>query len=225
MEAIAADVAAFMRGHEYLVPVVIGFIAFAESLVLVGLVVPATALMLAIGGLIGSGVLSPVPVISGAIVGAVLGDVVSYWLGRWVGPRVVHRWPLQGYRHQVAQARLFFRRFGFASVFVGRFFGPVRATMPLVAGMMRMDQRRFQFANVSSAFVWAPVMLAPGWIAGQGANQLGAASSGEWLVLMVGITIVMLIATAVILRLIKSRIAKRPRNRRAARTSARASAG
>lgn len=220
MEAITADVAAFLRANEYLVPIVIGFIAFAESLVFVGLLVPATALMLAIGGLIGSGVLSPVPVIGGAIVGAILGDVVSYWLGRWVGPRIVHRRPLQRYRHQVAQARLFFRRFGFASVFVGRFFGPVRATIPMVAGMMRMDQRRFQLANVSSAIVWAPVMLAPGWIAGKGASELGTASEGEWLLAMVGITIVMLVLTGVVLRMIKAKIAKRPRNRRPARAPA-----
>lgn len=214
MEALTADVAAFLRDHDYLIPFVIGIIAFGESLVLVGLVIPATALMLAIGGLIGSGIVSPVPVITGAIVGAVLGDVVSYWLGRWLGPRVVHRRPLLSYREQVAQARLFFRRFGFASIFVGRFFGPVRATMPMVAGMMRMDQRRFQLANVSSAVVWAPVMLAPGWLAGKGANELGGASQSEWLVLMVGVTLVMLILTFVVLRVVKGRIAKRPRTRR-----------
>ncbi|WP_371345053.1 DedA family protein [Ancylobacter sp. IITR112] len=214
MEALSAEVVAFLNGHDYLIPLVIGLIAFGESLVLVGLVIPATALMLAIGGLVGTGIVSPLPVIAAAIAGAVLGDVVSYWLGRWLGPRVVHRRPLLHYREQVAQARLFFRRFGFASVFVGRFFGPVRATMPLVAGMMRMDQRRFQFANVSSAIVWAPVMLAPGWVAGRSAGELGAHSQGEWLVLMVGITLVMLIATVVVLRVIKGRIAKRPRARR-----------
>lgn len=214
MEALSADVVAFLRGHDNLIPLVIAAIAFGESLVLLGLVIPATALMLAIGGLVGTGLVSPLPVIGGAIAGAVLGDVVSYWLGRWLGPRVVHRRPLLRYREQVAQARLFFRRFGFASIFVGRFFGPVRATMPMVAGMMRMDQRRFQIANISSAIVWAPVMLAPGWLAGKGADQLGAHSQGDWLVLMVGITVVMLLLTVVALRMIKARIAKRPRTRR-----------
>ncbi len=214
MEALSAEVVAFLSGHDYLIPLVIGLIAFGESLVLVGILIPATALMLAIGGLVGTGIVSPLPVIAAAIGGAILGDVVSYWLGRWLGPRVVHRPPLTRYREQVAQARLFFRRFGFASIFVGRFFGPVRATMPLVAGMMRMDQRRFQLANVSSAIVWAPVMLAPGWLAGRSATEIGAHSQGEWLVMMVGITLVMLVATVVVLRVIKGRIAKRPRTRR-----------
>lgn len=222
MESITADLAQLLQSHSYLVPLVVGFIAFGESLVLVGLLIPATALMLAIGGLVGSGLVEPVPVVGGAIAGAILGDIASYWLGRWVGPRVVHRWPLQGYRHQVAQARLFFRRFGFASVFVGRFFGPVRCTMPMVAGMMRMEQRRFQLANVSSAFVWAPVMLAPGWFAAEGAQALGGGSTEGWALSMVGITVVMLVATAVVLRVIKGRIAPRRRDRRAPPAPARA---
>lgn len=220
METIAADLAQLMRSHQYLVPFIVGVIAFGESLVLLGLVIPATALMLAIGGLIGSGIVQPIPVIAGAIAGAVIGDIVSYWLGRWVGPRIVHRWPLQGYRPQVAQARLFFRRFGFASIFFGRFLGPVRSTIPLVAGMMRMDQRRFQFANVSSALVWAPVMLAPGWVAAEGAALVGADSGANWLLWMAGLTVVMLVVTTAALKLIKSRVARRPRTgRRAASTA------
>lgn len=217
MEEITAAVADFMQANHGLVPYIVGLIAFGESLVLVGLAIPATALMLAIGGLIGAGLADPIPVIVGAIIGAALGDLVSYWLGRWVGPRVVHRWPLQSYRHQIAQARLFFRRFGFASIFVGRFFGPVRATIPLVAGMMRMNQRSFQLANVSSAMVWAPVMLAPGWLAAESASLIGATDHLDWLMVMGVITLVMLVATAVILKMITKRVAKRPRNRRASR--------
>lgn len=221
METIAADLAELMRSHQYLVPFIVGLIAFGESLVLLGLVIPATALMLAIGGLIGSGIVQPVPVVAGAIVGAVAGDIVSYWLGRWVGPRIVHRRPLQRYRAQVAQARLFFRRFGFASVFFGRFLGPVRCTIPLVAGMMRMDQRRFQFANVSSAMVWAPVMLAPGWLAAEGAALAGADSGESWLIAMAGLMVATLVITGAALKFINSRVARRPRAARRAATAAR----
>jgi len=220
METIAADLAQLMQGHQYLVPFIVGVIAFGESLVLLGLLLPATALMLAIGGLIGSGMVEPIPVVGGAIAGAVAGDVVSYWLGRWVGPRVVHRWPLQGYRLQVAQARLFFRRFGFASVFFGRFLGPVRSTIPLVAGMMRMDQRRFQFANVASAIVWAPVMLAPGWVAAEGAGLIGVETGSNWLFWMAGLMVAILVGTGLILKFINGRMARRPRGGRRAASSA-----
>ena len=59
----------------------------------------------------------------------------------------------------LARGYLFFERFGTASVFVGRFFGPVRAAIPLVAGIMEMSWRQFWIANIGSALVWAPALL------------------------------------------------------------------
>ena len=47
-------------------------------------------------------------------------------------------------------------------VFLGRFFGPLRAVVPLVAGICGMAQIPFQAANVTSALVWATLILAPG---------------------------------------------------------------
>ena len=168
MEALFADLAQILKQNQMWAAPIVGLISFGESLVLIGLLIPATAVMVVIGGLLGAGVVAPVPVLIGAIVGAVLGDIVSYFLGRWLGPSIVHKWPLNRYRHSVAKTRLFFRKYGFASVFIGRFLGPIRSTVPLVAGMMAMDQKRFQLANILSACVWAPVMLAPGWLAGRG---------------------------------------------------------
>lgn len=169
-----------------------------ESLVLVGLMVPATALMLLIGGLVGGGVIAAVPVVAGAVVGAILGDIISYVIGRWAGTSIVYRWPLNRYKSGVAKARLFFRRYGFAAVFLGRFFGPLRSTVPLVAGMMSMDQARFQLANIASAIVWAPLMLAPGWAAARGASQFGAMTEAHWLGFAAIVTVLTLVAGAII---------------------------
>ena len=44
-------------------------------------------------------------------------------------------------------------------MFIGRFFGPLRAAVPLVAGIFEMPYWRFQFANFTSAFVWAAMLL------------------------------------------------------------------
>lgn len=181
----------------------IGLLAFTESLIVVGMFVPAVALMIAIGGLIGSGVLDPAPVLLWAIAGAVLGDWVSYALGRWIGPSVYRRWPLCNHRPSIARARLFFRRYGFISIFLGRFFGPVRATIPLVAGVMQMDQRVFQMANIFSAILWIPVMLAPGYLAGA---SLPLEMMSGWRMLAIGaaLLIVPFLIATVIARLVLS---------------------
>src|SRR5690606_15403276 len=61
----------------------------------------------------------------------------------------------------------------FASIFIGRFLGPVRSTVPLVAGMMRMRARPFQLANVASAVVWVISLLVPGYLVARGAGAAG----------------------------------------------------
>jgi membrane protein DedA with SNARE-associated domain len=54
------------------------------------------------------------------------------------------------------------KKWGVLGIFIGRFFGPLRASVPLVAGIFEMPFWRFQIANFSSAFVWAAVLLTLG---------------------------------------------------------------
>ena len=62
----------------------------------------------------------------------------------------------------VERGERFFDRLGPWAVFVGRFFGPARAVVPLIAGIFAMPAILFQSANVASALVWAFALLAPG---------------------------------------------------------------
>lgn len=210
MEAFVELATEFLRRHHAWAGPAIAVVAFCESLVLVGLVVPATALMMVFGTLLGLGILEPVPVLVGAILGAVIGDAASYGLGRWLGPAIVYRRPLSRYRAEVAKSRLFFRKYGFATVFIGRFLGPLRSTVPLVAGMLKMKRSRFQIANVGSALVWAPVLLAPGYLATTGVKSVAAdaASLGS-------LTIVILAGSVVLTGLIVWSLRAKRRAKRA----------
>lgn len=145
----------------------VGLLAFGESLAVIGILIPATAVLFAVGGLMGADIVEPLPILAWAIGGAILGDWVSYEIGRRIGPRAYRSWPLNRNRPAVARARLFFRKYGFAAVFVGRFLGPLRATVPVVAGVMEMGRRRFQGANILSAALWVPAILAPGYFAAE----------------------------------------------------------
>src|SRR5262249_22224745 len=122
-----------------------------------------------------------------------LGDMVTYWIGRAIGPTVVHHWPLNRDPSAVARARLFFRKYGFLSIFIGRFLGPVRSTIPLVAGMMRMKHVTFQIANVTSAVVWVPFMLLPGYFFAKSIGDFSDLSIHQWL----GIIALMLLLTVI----------------------------
>lgn len=217
MEGFVDQCVRLIETHQAWAGVVVGLLAFGESLILIGILLPGTTVLVIVGGLVGAGLIHPLPVVLAAIIGAALGDVVSYYLGVWLGRGVVHKWPLNRHRHEIARARLFFRRYGFAAIFVGRFFGPVRATVPLVAGMMGMNRHRFQLANILSATVWAPAILTPGWLVAKSAGELIQFSTTNILVLA-GIAIVVAAIVAVVgIRLLAGgRVSARERGRKRA---------
>ncbi|UWU15495.1 DedA family protein [Rhizobium sullae] len=209
MEQFVERVGDFIHNHQAYAGLVATLIAFGESLILIGFAIPATALMLILGALVGAGTVEAGPVVAGAIIGAILGDAVSYGIGRWIGPGAANKWPLNRYRSGLARTRLFFRKYGFASVFFGRFLGPIRSTIPLVAGMMGMDHRRFQLANVSSAVVWSIAMLLPGWLAGRSASELDAAGYLERGIAALAISLAAVFASGRIIKKISPAVSKR----------------
>jgi membrane protein DedA with SNARE-associated domain len=166
LEQWVGEVMAFVAANGHWAGPVVFALAFAESAAFLSLFVPFTAMIVASGTLVGAGTLDPWLVISWGILGACLGDAVSYWVGRCCGASVPRLWPFRRNPGLIECGQRFFLRWGVLSVFLGRFFGPLRAVVPLVAGMMAMPQGRFQIANVVSAAVWLPLLMVPGAVAG-----------------------------------------------------------
>lgn len=191
MEHYIDQLTQFIQTHQLWAGPLLALFTFGESLVIIGFFIPATALLLVVGTLLGSGVLPVWSTLAWLTAGAILGDAISYWIGRYYGPALVRRRPLNRYRRAVAHGRLFFIRFGFASIFIGRFLGPVRSTVPLVAGMMRMRSRPFQLANVASAVVWVVSLLAPGYVVARGADAAGLMGTEQ---LLTTITLVIVLS-------------------------------
>jgi membrane protein DedA with SNARE-associated domain len=152
----------FVRLHqEYAAPIVF-VLAFGESLALVSLLLPATVLLWGIGAFIGVSGMDFWPVYFAAAIGAGLGDWLSYWLGYHFHEQIGRMWPLSRHPDLLPRGHAFFEKWGWPGVFFGRFFGPLRAIVPLTAGACEMPRIPFQIANWSSAFIWAGVTLAPG---------------------------------------------------------------
>ena len=92
-------------------------------------------------------------------IGAALGDWVSYWFGYHFKGRIAHVWPLSRHPDLLPRGHDFMEKWGVLGIFIGRFFGPFRASVPLIAGILEMHYWHFQLANFSSAFLWAFVLL------------------------------------------------------------------
>ena len=162
LEAYAQQIVEFVRVHEAWAAPVVFALAFGESLAFISLLIPAWAALVAIGVLIGSGDLNFWPIWVAGSIGAALGDWLSYWIGLKLGPPVAHVWPLSRHPELIPRGERFVKRWGVLAIFIGRFFGPLRASVPLVAGIFAMPYWRFQIANFTSAFLWAAVLLTLG---------------------------------------------------------------
>lgn len=161
----------------------VGLVAFGESLAIVGTIVPAAAVMFAAGALVGHGTLNLTWTLAVATAGAILGDALSYELGRH-GQDRVRAWPL--FRHHadsLAKAERLIEHHGAVSILIARFTGAVRAFVPLLAGFARMHPAKFYLTNVASALLWAPVHVLPGVVFGASLH-LAEQASGRLAVIL-----------------------------------------
>lgn len=141
-------------------------VACVECLAIAGLIVPGTVLLFAVAVLAGSGALSLGETLLLGFLGGMLGDMVSYFLGRHFHQNIRR---LPGLRHHpewIGSAEAYFQRYGIASLLVGRFIGPLRPMLPMVAGMFDMPFPRFFAVSLLAGAGWAVAYLLPGWATG-----------------------------------------------------------
>ncbi|MGE3149361.1 MAG: DedA family protein [Pseudorhodoplanes sp.] len=159
MEQHVSAVIEFVRANQVWAAPIVFLLAFGESLAFISLLIPAWAALVGMGVMIGATGIPFWPVCIAGALGAALGDWLSYWIGLKFEHRVAHLWPLSKYPDLLPRGHEFMIKWGMLGIFIGRFFGPLRASVPLVAGILEMPYWRFQFANFTSALVWSFVLL------------------------------------------------------------------
>lgn len=176
MTAFFSSVVEFLTQHPHLAYLTAFLLALSESIPVAGVVIPGSAVILAISALVPGGVLVLWPLLAAATLGAIVGDGLSFWLGHRYHREILGVWPLSRYPEIIARSETFFSRHGDKSVFFARFTPGVRAFVPLLAGSLGMSARRFYAVNVASALVWAPSHVLPGVLVGATLGILGAAA-------------------------------------------------
>lgn len=167
MEELARAVADFVRDHQVWAAPIVFVLAFGESIAFISLLIPAWGALVAIGALIGASGINFYPVWLGGAFGAALGDWISYWFGFRYKEQVAMMWPLSRYPKILPRGEAFVRKWGVPSIFIGRFFGPLRASVPLAAGIFEMPYGAFQIANFVSALIWSAALLLFGDVIGK----------------------------------------------------------
>ena len=139
-------------------------VVFCETGLVVTPFLPGDSLLFAAGTLAGAGILDPLVLCGVLMAAAVLGDAANYALGRYVGRRALdgRLGRFVPARH-LARTEEFYRRHGGKTIILARFIPFVRTFAPFVAGLSRMDPRRFVLFNAVGAAVWVGAFVAAGY--------------------------------------------------------------
>ncbi|WMY97584.1 MAG: DedA family protein [Arsenophonus sp.] len=137
-------------------------LSFLESLAIISLILPSTLILISISVLINNNGVAFFPIWFATVIGAFLGDWLSYWIGYHYKKKIILIWNKFFSESFFKKGYLFFNRWGKYSIFIGRFFGPFRAIIPMIAGIYTMPKHFFQIFNLLSAMIWALIILTPG---------------------------------------------------------------
>lgn len=148
-------------------------IIFAETGLLIGFFLPGDSLLF-IAGFLSSKpkglphLPSPGLVVPVLIIAAFVGNQLGYIIGRSFGPSVFDRPEGRLFsRRNVARTHAFFERYGTKALVLARFVPIVRTFVPVMAGVGKMNQRMFVFANAVGALLWAGGVTVLGYFLGQ----------------------------------------------------------
>lgn len=174
--------------------------ALLECLALVGIILPGVVLMFGLAVIAGSSSsidLSTVLLL--AWLGGLSGDFLSYALGKRL-QHTVPRLPLLRHHPEwLVNAEIHFERYGALSLLLGRFVGPLRPILPLVAGMLSMPLARFATVSLFATIGWAIVYVMPGWLVGAALDLTppdGFWPQASWVAALIGIGVLMSIVSS-----------------------------
>ncbi len=143
-------------------------VIFAETGLMIGFFLPGDSLLVTAGVFAAAGQLDIWTLNVVLVIAAIVGDTVGYWIGRRAGPALFRRpKSLLFNPEHLRRAHEFYEKHGGKTIILARFMPIVRTFAPVVAGMGRMDYRRFVSFNVFGGLLWVVSMTLTGYFLGQ----------------------------------------------------------
>jgi len=144
-------------------------IIFAECGLLIGFFLPGDALLFIVGLFIASGAINVNIALACVLlfIAALVGNIVGYWIGAKAGPTIFRRPDSKLFKQEyVDHAHRFFDHYGPRAIVLARFVPIVRTFITVVAGVGRMDFRRYLIFSAVGAVLWAVGVTLLGYFLG-----------------------------------------------------------
>lgn len=169
------DVSSLLEGVSIIAALtIIGLIVFAESGLLIGLLLPGDTLLFTAGFFAAQGDLPLAWVLLVIFVAACLGDNMGYFFGKTTGPRIFKRKEGLFFRKEyIKRAKKFYKKHGGKTVMMARFVPYVRTLAPIIAGIGRMNRAKFIAYNIVGALLWTITFVMLGyWLGVEVAEEI-----------------------------------------------------
>ncbi len=153
-----------LSAYGHLTYALLFLIVFCETGLVVTPFLPGDSLLFAAGALSVGGALNVVWLFALLCLAAILGDGVNYWIGRRVGPKIFAReTALFLKKAHLQRTKHFYEQHGGKAVILARFVPILRTFVPFVAGIGKMDCRRFIRYNVVGGLLWVALFVFGGY--------------------------------------------------------------
>lgn len=93
----------------------------------------------------------------------IVGNTFGYWFGYRSGGYLYKRKDSFLFKKKyLIQSEEFFEKHGGRAIIFARFLPVIRTFAPIIAGVVKMDKKKFMFYNVVSSFAWAFALILAG---------------------------------------------------------------
>jgi len=147
----------------------VALIIFAECGLLLGFFLPGDSLLFITGLFVGTGAIAqPLWLVCVVLfIAAIVGNLVGYWIGAAVGPALFNKPDSKVFKREyVEKAHEFFERYGGPAIILARFVPIVRTFITAIAGVARMDFRKYAMYSAIGALLWAVGVTVLGYFLG-----------------------------------------------------------
>jgi len=149
--------------YGYYVYLILFAIIFLETGFVITPFLPGDSMIFVAGTLSAQGVLNPYMLFIIISLAAILGDTLNYWIGKYIGERVFHKYINEKYLDKTKE---FYEKHGAKTIVIARYIPIVRTFAPFVAGVGKMNYLKFLIYNVVGGITWVAIFVFGGYFFG-----------------------------------------------------------
>jgi membrane-associated protein len=146
--------------------VILFLVIFCETGLVVTPFLPGDSLLFVIGAFAAKGDFELGTIFAVLCAAAIGGNVVNYHVGRFMGPKVFHGSSRFLKKEYLDRTHEFYEKHGAKTIVIARFLPIIRTFAPFVAGIGRMDYRRFTIYNIVGCVSWLGAFILGGYFFG-----------------------------------------------------------